>query len=119
MADEVEKFDIKKFFGSFFKLIPWVKDIRTIITIIVVIFVASLIWRVFAGKPQSQSQRMIVWPFSFCNITYAPQQSQKQEVKKRPWWLPILFVEGYGFTETTGLNSRTGVGGRGGARLEW
>jgi len=63
---------------------------------------------------------MIVYPFSFSTITYAPQQEQKQEIKKRPWWLPILFIEGYGFTETTGVgNSRSGVGGRGGARLEW
>jgi hypothetical protein len=116
---EGEKFDIKKFFSSFFQLVPWLKNARMILGLIAVIFAASLIWRVFSGKPQSQSQRMIIYPFSFSTVTFSPQQSQKQEVKKRPWWLPILFVEGYGFTETSGLNSRTGIGGKAGGRLEW
>ena len=116
---EGEKFDIKKFFGSFFQLVPWLKDARTVLGVILVIMVASFVWRFFSVKPQTQSQTLKVYPFSFSTVTYAPQQSQKQEIKKRPWWLPILFVEGYGFTETSGLNSRTGVGGKAGGRLEW
>lgn len=116
---EGEKLDIKKFFASFFKLLPWVKDARTVLGVVAIIFAASLIWRVFSGKPQTQSQMCKVYPFSFSQVTFAPQQSQKQEVKKRPWWLPILFVEGYGFTETAAGYSRTGLGGRAGGRLEF
>jgi len=98
----------------------WGLGWRLIITLLAILFVATTLWRAYFTKNQTQSQKMVVYPFSFSTITFSPQQEQKQEIKKRPWWLPILFVEGYGFTETTGVgNSRTGVGGRGGARLEW
>ena len=114
----VEKFDIKKFFD----LSPTAlgKVISVGWKLLIVILIVSTIWRAWFTKNQTQSQRMTVWPFSFSTITYAPQQEQKQEIKKRPWWLPIFFVEGYGFSETSGVgNSRTGVGGRAGGRLEF
>ena len=117
---EGERFSFTKFFGSFFQLIPWLKDARTILGIILVIFAVSTAWKAFFGKTQMQAQQMTVLPFSFSTITYAPQQSQKQEVKKRSWWLPSLFGEIYGFAETTGVDSRrTGLGARGGLRWEW
>ena len=117
---EGEKFDIKKFFDSFFQLVPWLKDARTVLGVIIVIAACSLVWRLFSGKPQTQTQSMRIYPFSFSTVTFSPQQQQKQEIKKRPWWLPILFVEGYGFAETSGVSSsRTGLGGRAGGRLEW
>ena len=98
----------------------WGLGWRLIVTLLALLFVATTIFKGCSPKTQTQSQQMTVWPFSFSTITYSPQQQQKQEIKKRPWWLPILFIEGYGFTETSGMgNSRTGMGGRGGARLEW
>ena len=116
---ENEKFDIKKFFGSFFKGLPWIKDLRTISGIVIIVFVGFTLWRAYFVKNQTQSQtsRVIVWPLSFSTINYtnSPQQSQKQEGAKRPWWLPHIFAEGYGFQE----GSRTGVGVRAGGRLEW
>lgn len=98
----------------------WGLGWRLIITIIILLFVFTTIYRVLFVKNQTQSQQMTIWPFSFSTITYAPQQEQKQEIKKRPWWLPIFFIEGYGFAETSGINnSRTGLGGRAGGKLEF
>jgi len=109
-------------FEDWFK--SWGLGIRFLITILAILFLVVMIQRAFFRKDQTQTQssRVVVYPFSFSTVSVvnAPQQQQKQEIKKRPWWLPIVFVEGYGFTETTGLNSnRTGLGGRAGARLEW
>jgi len=98
----------------------WGLGWRLIVTIIIIIFIIIAIHKIFFEKQtQMQTQKLNVWPLSFSTVTYAPQQEQKQEIKKRPWWLPIVFVEGYGFTETTGDDSRTGVGGKGGLRFEW
>jgi hypothetical protein len=117
---EGEKFSFSKFFGSFFRLIPWLKDVRTILGVILVIFMVTMVWRVFFAKTQTQTQQMTVYPFSFSTITYAPQQSQKQEAKKRSWWLPSVFGEIYGFAETTGLDEqRTGLGTRAGLKWEF
>jgi hypothetical protein len=115
--------------GYFFKgagLEDWFKSWglgwRFLVTILAIIFVVLTIWRAYFMKTQTQNQKqtatVIALPGS--TVTYAPQQSQKQEVKKRPWWLPIFFIEGYGFSETSGIgNSRTGIGGRAGGRLEF
>lgn len=113
-----EPFDIKKFFDLSPTALGKAVSIGWKIALIGLL--VFFLWRGIFGKTQTQTQRLIVWPFSFSNITYAPQQSQKQEIKKRPWWLPIFFVEGYGFSETTGTdNSRIGVGGRVGGRFEF
>lgn len=112
-----EPFSFKKFFDlsptAFGKIlsIGW--------KLLLVLLIVSTIWRAWFIKTQTQTQKLNVWPFSFSTITYAPQQQQKQEVKKRPWWLPTVFVEGYGFSETTGIDSRTGMGGRAGLRFEF
>jgi len=116
------KFSLKEFITgggktSWFK--SWGYGWRLIVTILVILFVAVTIYRAFFVKNQTQTQSMVVYPFSFSNITYAPQQQQKQEIKKRPWWLPILFIEGYGFSESGIGNSRTGIGGKIGGRLEF
>jgi hypothetical protein len=115
-----EKVDIKKFAQGFIQPVEWWKAASTGLKILAVLFAVFVIYRAFFMKTQTQSQnaRIIALPGS--TVTYAPQQQQKQETKKRPWWLPVFFLEGYGFSETTGVgNSRTGVGGRVGGRLEW
>lgn len=117
------KFSLKEFIAgggkeSWFK--SWGYGWRSIVTILAVMFIFVTIYRAYFVKNQTQTQKLNVWPFSFSTITYAPQQQQKQEIKKRPWWLPIPFVEVYGFSETSGVgNSRTGMGGRAGAKLEF
>jgi hypothetical protein len=93
---------------------------RLIVTILVILFIVTAVQRVFFSKNQTQTQKLVIMPFSFSTVTYAPQQEQKQEIKKRPWWLPYVFGELYAFGETAGVdNSRTGIGTRGGLRWEW
>jgi hypothetical protein len=124
MADlDKSKFDLAYFFkGEGLK--DWYKALgngwRLAAIIIALVFVGVTIYRAYFTKNQTQTQKMIIYPFSFSTVTFSPQQEQKQEVKKRAWWMPIFFVEGYGFAETSGINnSRTGLGGRAGGRLEW
>ena len=114
-----EKINFSKFFGSFFQALPWIKDLRTYIGLAIVIFVACLIWRVFTRDTQSQTQMLKVYPFSFSHITYSPQQQQKQEIKKKAWWMPSPFVEIYGVAEKGSDWSRTGVGTKVGLRWDF
>ena len=116
------KFSLKYFiFGQGFKdwLSAWGSGWRIIVTLVIIFLIGITIYRAFFKKDQTQSQHLNVWPFSFSTVTYTPQQSQKQEVKKRAWWLPTIFVEGYGFTETSTNNTRTGIGSKIGGRFEF
>ena len=113
---DYEKFSLGKFFGSFFQFIPWVKDIRTILGILIisaVIFSGYKAINHFFPGPAAQQQHteICVQPGGTLNLN----QNQKNEAKKRAWWLPHIFGEIYGFQET----DRSGVGARAGGRLEW
>ena len=115
-----EKVDVKKFAQGFAQPVEWWKAASMGIKIFIVVVIAFTIYKAYFAKTQTQTQKLNVWPFSFSDVTYTPQQSQKQEVKKRPWWLPIFFVEGYGFSETNaGDGLRTGTGVRVGGKLEF
>lgn len=112
------KFDPKYFFKGagledWFK--SWGLGWRLIITLIAVLFVIVTIWRAYFMKTQTQKQTNSVIALPFSRIEFKPEQEQKQEIKKRPWWLPVLFIEGYGFSEP----GRTGIGSRAGARFEF
>jgi len=113
---EAEKFDIKKFFSGFVSPVTNAKNVQFLVWLILIILAGFTIWRAFFMPSQAQKQTTGILALPGSHITYAPQQSQKQEVKKRPWWIPIPFVEGYGFAESDG---RTGIGGRAGGRLEF
>jgi hypothetical protein len=116
MSDE--KFDIKKFAGSFFQLIPWVKDMRTVIAIVIIVTGGYTIWRAYImpKNKQVQQTQIHIDPGGVLNL----QQNQKVEEKKRAWWIPGVFVEAYGFTEhCADLSIRTGLGGKGGLRWDW
>jgi len=80
-------------------------------------FIGFTIYRAYCmpTNTQKQTTQIKVESGGTLNLT----QSQKQEGKKRPWWMPTLFIEGYGFIETWGTESRTGVGTRGGGRWEF
>lgn len=105
MADQ-EKFNIVKFFSSFTQWLPWVKTLRYVIGAVLIGALFFGIYMFFQSK--SQHQTIIVKPGGTANI------SQSQVNKK---WL-ALFVEPYVFAEA-GSQSRSGVGVRGGLRLEF
>jgi len=81
MADPVvEKFSAGKFFGSFFQLIPWVKDIRTYAGLAILLFVGFTIYRAYFVKAQQQTQHntTTVTGQSGSHITVeAPKQEMK------------------------------------------
>jgi|GEM_PF-791514 len=116
------KFSLKYFL--FGKGLPdwisaWGSGWRIVMTLTILFFIVITIYRAFFKKDQTQSQHLNVWPLSFSTVTYTPQQSQKQVGKKRAWWLPTFFAEGYGFSETSNnATSRTGIGARIGGRFE-
>jgi len=115
---EAEKFDFKKFLSGFVNPVTHAKNLQFLVWFALIILIGFTIWRAFFMHTQAQSQKqtatVIALPGS--TVTYAPEQSQKQEVKKRPWWLPIPFVEGYGFVES---DNRKGVGAKAGARIDF
>jgi hypothetical protein len=106
MADQ-EKFSITKFFSSFFQWLPWVKTLRYVIGAIIILAVVFTV-KAFFNKTQQQTNTITVQPGGVANI------QQIQDGKK---WL-FLFAEPYVFAEA-GSQSRSGMGVRGGVRLEW
>uniref|UniRef100_A0A6M3IX30 Uncharacterized protein n=1 Tax=viral metagenome TaxID=1070528 RepID=A0A6M3IX30_9ZZZZ len=110
--------DIKKFFASFFQVVPWLKNLRFIAGTLIIAFFALTVYRAFFMKTIQQTQHADITVQPGGTIYYSPVQ--KTETKKRAWWLPHLFVEGYGFSEVdSSEHTRTGVGARAGGRLEW
>jgi len=117
MADN-EAFSFKKFFASFFQAVPWMKNIRFILGLVIILVLGYTIYRAYImpRNKQVQNTQIHVDSGGTLNLT----NSQKIEEKKRPWWLPHLFGEVYGFKEFEAAGgSRTGVGGRAGGRWEW
>jgi len=116
-----ERFSFGKFFGSFFQSLSYVKAIALLLRIgLIAAVVGGLGWAVYRTyiKPpetQKQNTRIVVQQGGTLNL----QQTQKQEVKKRAWWVPSIFGEVYGFKEIDDNEGRTGIGGRAGLRWEW
>lgn len=100
-----------KFFD--FGPIVWSKALKVGLILVVLGFLGLTIWKAYFVPDQQQHQSNVInaQPGATVNIG----QSQKQEAKKRAWWLPHLFTEIYAFQET----DRNGIGTRGGARWEW
>lgn len=115
---EQEKFSITKFFQGFFSPTTNAKNVQFVVWLALIVLAGFTIWKAFFMPTQTQNQRQTATVFALPGsiVTYTPKQEQKQEVKKRSWWLPIPFVEGYGFAESDG---RTGAGVRGGGRWEF
>lgn len=109
-----EPFSWMKAFNSLFSGMDWFKAFMVGIKILGILFIAFTIYRAWfmATQKQTQQTHVTVQPGGTMNLV----QSQTTTVKKRPWWLPIVFVEGYGFAESDG---RTGLGARAGGRFEW
>jgi len=114
MADDQEKFSLSKFFSGFLNPVTHAKNIQFVLWAAAVCFAGFTIYRAYfvPTNKQVQTTHIEVTQGGTLNL----QQNQKQEVKKRAWWIPTPFVEAYGFTETTG---RAGAGARIGARLEF
>ena len=107
MADG-EKFDFKKFIGSFIQMLPWVKTIRYVLGALGIGFVGFTIYRAYLMPTTKQITHIIAQPGAQVTI------DQKQEEKKRLSVHP--FVEGYGFVES---DDRKGVGAKGGVRVDF
>ncbi len=108
---EQEKFDLFKFLGSFFQVLPWVKNIRFVIGIALIGFVGLTIYRAFFMPTQTTKQVTQIVAQSGSKVTV----DQKHEEKCSGLGVHP-FVEGYGFAES---DKRTGAGGRAGLRVEF
>ena len=110
MADQ-EKFSLFKFLGSFFQVLPWVKNIRYVIGIALVGFVGLTVYRAFFMPTQTTKQEthIIAQPGSQVTIDQK-REEKKPGIEVRP------FVEGYGFAES---DDRKGVGAKAGVRVDF
>jgi len=108
---EAEKFSLLKFAGSFFQLLPWVKNLRYVVGIALVGFVGLTIYRAFFMPTESTRQETHIIAQRGAQVTI----DQKHEEKKHGIELHP-FIEGYGFVES---DDRKGVGGRGGVHVEF
>lgn len=107
---EQEKFDLFKFVGSFFQILPWVKNIRYVIGVALIGFVGLTIYRAFFMPTQTTRQETHIVAQPGSQVTIDQKQEKKSGVEVNP------FVEGYGFVES---NKRIGAGGRVGLRAEF
>jgi hypothetical protein len=110
MADQ-EKFNLFKFLGSFFQLLPWIKNIRYMVGFALAGFVGLTIYRAFFMPTQTTKQVTQIVAQRGAQVTV----DQKRE-EKASGLAVHPFVEGYGFAES---DKRTGAGGRAGLRVEF
>lgn len=82
MADPTEAPSASKWFGSFFQLVPWLKDLRTIAAICTIAFVGFTIYRAYFMKTQQQTQHntttVTAQPGSHITVE-APKQEMKSD----------------------------------------
>ncbi len=108
---EQERFNLFKFLGSFFQLLPWIKNIRYMAGFALVGFVGLTIYRAFLMPTQTTKQVTQIVAQRGAQVTV----DQKRE-EKASGLAVHPFVEGYGFVES---DKRTGAGGRAGLRVEF
>jgi len=106
---ETEKFDLFKFLGSFFQVIPWVKTARYILGILGVGFIGLTIYRAYFMPTRKEITQIVAQSGSHVKIEQK-QEERKSSISVSP------FVEGYGFAES---NNRKGVGAKAGVRVEF
>jgi hypothetical protein len=81
-----EKIDIKKFFGSFFQVVPWLKDIRTMAAIALVLFVGFTLWRAYGrrdGASNIHKPTCTVLPFA--KVEKLDQTSTQVLIEEKTW----------------------------------
>ena len=108
MAD-AEKFDLLKFLGSFFQMLPWIKTARYVLGILGVGFIGLTIYRAYFMPTRKEVTQIVAQSGSHVKI------EQKKEEKKSGISVSP-FVEGYGFAES---NDRKGVGAKAGIRMDF
>ena len=99
----METISAKKFVGSFFQLMPWVKNIRFIIGLVIILLVGLTIYKAFFKE--TRHTRIVAEKVNY------------YEEKKRAWWVPTPFVEIFGELKTDEDSPQ--VGTRFGARWEF
>jgi len=107
--DEKEKITLKKYIDGLKSPKTAIKASAFLPWILLFLFLGYAVYNLFFPKP-TQNQTIIAKPGSTVNV------QQKQEEKKRSWWVPTPFVDIYSFVET---NDRKGIGAKFGAHWEW
>jgi hypothetical protein len=87
----------------------WLKTLGFGWRLFAILFAVFIIYRAFFMKQQTQHNQITVGQGGIVNV-------QQTTEKKKAWWMPTPFVEGYGFVET---DDRSGFGMKGGARWEF
>ena len=108
MAD-LEKFNLFKFLGSFFQVLPWVKTARYVLGILGIGFIGLTIYRAYFMPTKKEVTQIVAQAGSHVKI------EQKREDKKSGVSISP-FVEGYGFAES---NDRKGIGAKAGVRVDF
>ena len=111
---EGEKVTLQKWLSGFVNPVTNAKNTQFVVWLALIVLAGFTIWKAFFAPTNSQHQSANLVALPGSTVHYSPQQ--QQETKKRAWWVPSPFAEGYGFAESDGRN---GVGGRVGARWEF
>lgn len=127
-----EKPSGSKFVKSFFEAVPWLKNIRYAIGIVLIFLVVYMVYRTWFYKPQGNVSKPIhnptVWMLpNSGNIDTLDQSQdvktdQKIEEKKRQWWMPIPYVSVFAEMRGNGTDLShhdTGWGVQGGVRWDF
>lgn len=103
MADE-DKLSAKKFATSFVQAKPWIKNIRFILGLVIVLLIATTIYRAwFSSGTQKSKHIVIALPGS--RIESIEQTTDQKLTQKRPWWQPIPYVGIAAEARTQGSNT--------------
>jgi len=105
--------DFKKFFLSFFQVVPWLKNIRFIAGALIILIIGFTCYRAYFMKTVQQTQNATITAQPGSTVNYTTVQNAE---KKRKWWVPTPFVDVYTFVQT---NDTQGFGVRFGGRWEF
>ena len=80
-----EKFEIKKWLSGFTSSVSWGKDIKTLVTIALILIGVYSLWFTFFRKEKTQisSQRVITTPFS--HVDKIDQSSVQVRIEEKTW----------------------------------
>jgi hypothetical protein len=89
----MEQFSINKFFSSFFQIVPWMKNIRFFIGVVVILVVITTVYKAWFAKTDSNSNRhtIITLPGSHIDTVTQTTEQKTEVAKKSSWWVPHLY----------------------------
>jgi hypothetical protein len=104
--------DFKKFFLSFFQVVPWLKNIRFIAGTLIILIIGFTCYRAYFMKTVQQTQSATITAQPGSTVNYTTIQNTEE---KKKWWMPSPWVEPYIFKES----DRDGWGIRCGLRWQF